>query len=119
MSKYRVYLSLAAILFALVSLVGGVALPANDERVVSLVEISATDEPPPVNVATVSASEPGAKHSGTRETDGGDNAPTHVARLRRRAFVRGSFFSRFISMHSADASSYYVDSWAAFLVAIG
>lgn len=120
MSKYRVYLSLAAILFALVSLVGGVALPANDERVVSLVEISATDEPPPVNVATVSASEPGAKHSRTRENDGGDdNAPTHVARLRRRAFVRGSFFSRFISMHSADASSYYVDSWAAFLVAIG
>ena len=119
MSKYRVYLSLAAILFALVSLVGGVALPANDERVVSLVEISATDEPPPPSKATVSQNENPSKRVESDATDGGDNAPTHVARLRRRAFVRGSFFSRFISMHSADASSYYVDSWAAFLVAIG
>lgn len=110
----RIILTLAAIAFALTALVGGIARPADDERVVSFVEISATDEPPPAMIGAETIGDASDSHG----ADGGES-PTLVARLRRRVFMRGAFFSRFISMHSAGASSYYVDSWAAFLIAIG
>ena len=118
MVEYRVFLNVAFV--ALATFAFPVGLVASDsERVASIVEISATDEPPPPSVATVSQNDSPSKRVESDATDGGDNAPTHVARLRRRAFVRGAFFSRFISMHLADAAAFYVDSWAAFLVAIG
>lgn len=114
----RVFLNVAFVAFATFAFPVGI-VASDSERVASIVEISATDEPPPSNVVTVSQNENPSKRVESDATDGGDNAPTHVARLRRRAFVRGAFFSRFISMHLADAAAIYVDSWAAFLVAIG
>lgn len=111
----RIILTLAAIAFALTALVGGIARPADGERAVSFVEISATDEPPPAVIGAETIGDASDSHG----ADGGESTPTLVARLRRRVVVRGAFFSRFISMHSAGASSYYVDSWAAFLIAIG
>lgn len=114
----RVFLNVAFVAFATFAFPVGL-VASDSERVASIVEISATDEPPPPNVATVSQNEKPFERAESDATDGGDNAPTHVARLRRRAFVRGAFFSRFISMHLADAAAIYVDSWAAFLVAIG
>lgn len=118
MVEYRVFLNVAFVVFTTFAFPGG--LVASDvERVAAIVEVSATDEPPPPSEATVSQNENPFERVESDATDGGDNAPTHVARPIRWAFVRGAVFSRFISMHSADAAAFYVDSWAAFLIAIG
>ena len=118
MFEYRVFLNVAFVAFVTFVFTGG-AVASDDMRVACVAEVSATEEPHPSSDATVTQNENSFARVEAKATDDGGNAPTHVARLRRGAFVCGAVFSRFISMHSAHAAAFYVDSWAAFLIAIG